>query len=275
MKIIKFNEFESTNESLREYLLSALISIATIGTVKGQARYVDRENKIEYVKTDQEKRKDRLIKQGWSLDKTEVKKIFNSVKEESPETRVVYMDYTIGDVNFSSGEWELGREVGDKIKSILEKIVDDEGVLISVFITSSTDKQQLSKRTKERLKDSGYEQNNRGLSKARNESVSKIVEGEGVNKSLINLEILSEVGDLEIDVKNRFVNIRFNYLITNDTYPEVDDVEKSTYYLSKPYDSPKTKKRKSGKSVSGVKSGFSGFINKYKGPNDSSLCPTF
>ena len=83
----------------------------------------------------------------------------------------------------------------------------------------------------------GYSGDNKGLSKARNEAVTKYLVELGVNDSLIRSEQKYEMGSETIQQSARYVNVDIAYMVVNkDVTPSEVSKEpqiKKTYFLSK------------------------------------------
>jgi outer membrane protein OmpA-like peptidoglycan-associated protein len=179
-----------------------------------------------------------LLKQGWSLDSTQVDTLWSEVVKHKPDAEVKVTRLTLDkDQFFPSGIYTLTDEMKQSLDSVLNQIMEDGGVLAKVEIESSTDKQGLSIKLQNDLKSKGFEPNNKGLSKARSSSVSDYLLDLGINISLLNINEMSEQGELEIEQSARYVTVDFYYVVTDveELPAEVDKTPKlkTTYYLSK------------------------------------------
>ena len=231
MKHIRnFNSYQ-VNEGWKENILAGLLSL--LGShVMGQKTH------ISHTKTKSEKAMQSLIKNGWSLDSTAVDTLYLEVLKSKPDTEIIATRLTLDkDQYFQSGKFNLSEEMRSDIDSTLMSILDNNGIIIKIEIESSTDKQGLSTNLQSELKKLGYTPDNKGLSKARCESVSDFLEQLGVNDSLIMVNTLYEKGDAEIEQSARYVHVDFYYMIVSEEVkPAEYDVKskvKKTYYLSK------------------------------------------
>ena len=184
-----------------------------------------------------------LVKQGWSLDSTQIDTLWNSIKDKSPNSEIIATRLTLDkDQYFQSGDFKLTPEMENSIDSVLANILDTGGVLTNINIESSTDKQRISLNLKIELKKLGFTPDNPGLSNARSNSVMSVLKSLGVNDSLIKVEKKSEMGDGEINQSARYVYVDFYYIVTTQEPKAVSGNKsiKKTYYLSKELDN-KTK----------------------------------
>lgn len=231
MKYIKNFDSYEINEGWKENVIVGLLSLFG-SQVMGQKSYVS------HTKTKSEKSMQALVKSGWSLDSTAVDTIYNQVLKTKPDTNIVATRLTLDrDQFFASGKYELTDEMRNSIDSTLMQILNENGMIVKIEIESSTDKQGLSQNLQNELKKLGYTPDNRGLSKARCESVSDFLEQLGVNDSLITFSQLFEKGESEIEQSSRYVTVDFYYMIlSEEVLPaeyEQDYKVKKTYYLSK------------------------------------------
>ena len=179
-----------------------------------------------------------LIKNGWSLDSTQVDTLWSEIVKSKPDAEVKVTRLKLDKEQFfPSGVYMLTDEMKQSLDSVLNQIMEDGGVLAKVDIESSTDKQGLSVKLQTDLKSKGFEPNNKGLSKARSSSVSDYLVTLGVNNSLLNINEKSEQGESEIEQSSRYVTVDFYYVKTDvETLPAGTDKKprvKTTYYLSK------------------------------------------
>lgn len=231
MEVMRFNQFnEELNEGWKTNILVGLMSL-----LGSQAMgYGTDGNKIT-TKTNLERTAQSYIKQGWKLDSIQIDTLVNKIKAENPDTMVMVTRLKF-DKNqyFESGKFQLSQSVIDSIYSSMMEIADQKGVVTNIEITSSTDKQGLSANLANLLKSLGYSPDNKGLSKARANSISEYLKSLGVNETLISTQEMFEQGG-EIDQSARFVSLDIYYLIKKYPPEPEDKVVKSvkkTYYLS-------------------------------------------
>jgi len=266
MRISNFKNFVKINEEgWKENILVGLLSLLGTSTMGQNVS----KNKIH---TKSEVRSQNLIKQGWSLDSTQVDTLFTQVKKDNPEAEI-----TVSHLNFdknsyfASGKFELSQVVRDSILNTMTEIATNEYVITDIVITSSTDKQGLSRNLQLLLKNNGFSPDNKGLSLARSRSVSDYLKELGVNDTLISQEEKYEQGEFEIDQSARYVNVDI-YSIKNSTYqqpPKTKTLTK-TYFLSKekkpPVNPPTKISRKNKKTIK------LGPIKNFKSREDITKC---
>jgi flagellar motor protein MotB len=230
-----FNNYkpsQNVNEGFKENVLAGLIALLSS---KGQSQ--EAKPRLAKTKTQSENTLKSLLKQGWSLDSTSTKKVFDGVVKEKPDTQVIVTRLSL-DKNqfFESGDYKLTEEMKSDLDSTLTEIIESGGIIIRVDIESSTDKQGLSKNLQDKLKKSGFSPDNKGLSKARSSSVQVELETSGLDSTLIKIITLSEQGDEEVSQSARYVNVDFYYLQSSTVVmPKIEEPpkDKKTYHLSK------------------------------------------
>jgi hypothetical protein len=122
------------------------------------------------------------------------------------------------------------------LDSTITEIIESGGIIIRVDVESSTDKQGLSKNLQDKLEESGFSPDNKGLSKARSNSVQLELEDLGLDLTLIKIITLSEQGDEEVSQSARYVNVDFYYLQSSTVVmPKTGEPkeDKKIYHLSK------------------------------------------
>ena len=237
MKHLKnFNNYKPTqnvNEGFKEK--AVLAGLAALLSLKGQSQ--ESKPRLATTKTTSETALKSLLKQGWSLDSTSTKKVFDGVVKEKPDTQVIVTRLSLDKSQFfKSGNYELTPEMKSDLDSTITEIIESGGIIIRVDVESSTDKQPLSKNLKDKLEESGFSPDNKGLSKARSNSVQLELEDLGLDLTLIKIITLSEQGDEEVSQSARYVNVDFYYLQSSTVVmPKVEEPPKDqkTYHLSK------------------------------------------
>lgn len=233
--IKKFESFDHINEEegWKENILVGLLSLLGVSAI-GQTK--DKDNKRIY-HTKSEQSMTNMVKRGWSLDSTQVNTLWQEVQSSKPDTITMVTKLSLDkDQYFTSGSFELSQDVRDSISNTLSEISNSGGIITDIKIVSSTDKQGLSINLQKQLKSKNYSPDNKGLSKARNESVSDYLTSLGINDTLIQSNQKYEQGEQTIDQSSRYVTIDIAYLvISKDVAPSksVDTpISNNTYWLS-------------------------------------------
>jgi outer membrane protein OmpA-like peptidoglycan-associated protein len=231
MKHIYNFESYHINEGWKENVLVGILSLF------GSYAMGQKSDNIQTKKAFNKSSMESLLKQGWSLDSTSIDTIYLNMVKKAPDSDLVAIRLMLDkDQYFQSGKFTLNETMKSSIDSTLEEIVSDGGILMKVEIESSTDKQGLSQNLQNELKKLGYTPDNKGLSKARSESVSDYLEESGVNDSIIIQNQLWEMGSQEIEQGARYVAVDFYYVIVpEEVQPSISDDYKlkRTYYLSR------------------------------------------
>jgi len=186
----------------------------------------------------------RYLKLGYHLTSVDRDTVIKTIKEATPTQTVESIQLAMDEeAMFASGKFVLGTTDIDNIKSVLDSIQDSESILLNVTIISSTDKQPLHPRLKTSLESMGYSPDNKGLSEARANGVSSVVESLGVDSSIVNKKILFEQGGPTIDQSARYVVAIFD-VVKITSIPPAPGIKikeaKTTFELIK----PKIKKHK-------------------------------
>jgi hypothetical protein len=257
--IKKFDEFQiNEEEGWKDALLGTAIAAGSLlpGQMKAspsgpgpikvnksgiEVKWPGKEvTKTLHKKVTDEKSLERLQKKGYNLDSTVVDTLFKELTETAPETVIKGEKIIFGDNQyFASGVYTISPEMADSVSQVINNIESSNHTIIGIQIQSSTDKQGLSIKLQNELKAKGYEPNNKGLAKARCESISKyIIENEGIDDSLIDTAHLFEMGQGKQDPSARFVTVKIIYLendvvIKSNTIKKISPEESKTYYLSK------------------------------------------
>jgi outer membrane protein OmpA-like peptidoglycan-associated protein len=229
---MRFNQFDKLNEE-EGWKTNVLVGLLSLLGVQAMGHKVKDERHLT-THTHLQSTVQSYLKQGWSLDSTQVDTIYAKVKAEKPDTIVSVARLKLDkDQYFDSGKFGLSQEVKDSISQTLNSI---NGVVIDIVITSSTDKQGLSINLQNQLKSLGYSADNIGLSKARAAGLEKYLTTLGVSDSLIRVQTQFEQGSGTIDQSARFVSVDIYFLqITETIKPGEKIVPKvnKTFYLSK------------------------------------------
>lgn len=235
-KLLTFEQYnKQLNEGWKENILVGLLSVLGVSTMAGNKNVDDKKTVQTHLQTTAES----FIKQGWSLDSTQVDSIFTKIKLEKPDTMMMVSRLQL-DKNqyFESGKFILLQNVKDSIYNSMINILNDKGIITDIVVTSSTDKQGLSVKLQTLLTSLGYTADNQGLSDARNDIIRKYLTGElNVNDTLITSKKMFEQGNNEIDQSARFVNVDIYYMqVTETIKPEQDSTSmkiNKTFFLSK------------------------------------------
>jgi flagellar motor protein MotB len=234
MKHLQKFENYKVDESWKENVLVGLMSLFGSYAMGQKSDRVQ----VMHQKVKSEGAMKALLKQGWSLDSTQVDTLWSEIVKSKPDAEVKVTRLTLDkDQFFASGIYILTDEMKQSLDSVLNQIMEDGGVLAKVEIESSTDKQGLSIKLQNDLKSKGFEPNNKGLSKARSISVSDYLLELGINSTLLNINEKSEQGELEIEQSARYVTVDFYYAVTGVEELPAEVIKKprikTTYYLSK------------------------------------------
>jgi hypothetical protein len=242
--IYNFKNYQ-VNEGWKENILAGLLSL-----FGSHAMGQDTKHQKAFTKSSMES----LLRTGWTLDSTSIDTVYSNIAKKAPETDIIGIRLMLDkDQYFPSGKFTLTDIMKSSIDSTLDEIVSIGGLLIKVEIESSTDKQGLSQNLQSELKKLGYSPDNKGLSKARSESVSNFLKELNVNDSIIVENQLSEMGSQEIEQGARYVAVNFYYIVVPEEVQPSTDSDyrlKKTYYLSKekepgrPLRRPKPKKHR-------------------------------
>ena len=257
--ILKYQDFESVNEELN-WWQKLLLGGGVIGSMfspkdlSGQTKDDGKKVVVSHIKTSSDKSSDRLVKKGWTLDKTVIDTLWEKVKIAKPDTELVSSTLQFDDSQFfPSGKFTLDQEMINGINQELERIESEGGLVTDVMIESSTDKQGLSNNLQNILSSMKYEPNNKGLSQARCDAIKKHLIGLQVSPTIIQENPLYEKGTETIDQSARYVFVRFVYIVVDQNITPGEFVYqpqlKKTHYLSKETKYKKSKKSKIKKSL--------------------------
>lgn len=167
-----------------------------------------------------------LIEKGWAIGGVELDTIVNVIENDPTlrddnnkgsdfkfEIEANYTEMLVdSDEYFNSGEFVPNTKFESDIKSFLNEIIKDDGLVLKIEIESSTDKQRIGEQTSKRLSENGYESTNKGLSLARNNSAKKVIENffSGIGTNVIpkiDQIILWEQGEGIINDDARYVKV--------------------------------------------------------------------
>jgi hypothetical protein len=225
LKVLKRNGIDDNNINIAKNVLKDFDSTQ----VRYKERVVSSENDLK-----------RLLKAGYHLTSIQVDELLESTDLNIEVTQYT-LELDLGE-NFNSGGFELlDREI---IKDSLKSITSN-AILLGIRIESSTDKQRLTPKLDNKLKDLGYnEGGNLALSKARNDEVKKALLEFGVSDTIIIQEYKKEQGDEVVDRGSRYVKIHFDVMDSNPL--PIGDVASpsriTNYHLFKAVSKPNTKK---------------------------------
>jgi hypothetical protein len=246
--ILKYNEFiqyhSKQNLEIVEEGKIANITTAALMTLSSLFGSAQPNNKVTdalpsnvkeilHKTTDDKDELRRLELTGWKLTSTTVEKIYNGL----PSSDVKVSEISFGEENFfESGAYKLNVTQMDSLKNMVQDIINDNGGIISsVKIWSSTDKQPLSKRLSDNLEKEGFSGDNKGLSTARSENVKEYLIGLGIDETIFAENTIDyEVGDNEVDDNNRFTKVSIVYFCCDTDLDEPVFPEKTYYHLEKP-----------------------------------------
>ena len=213
------------------------------------------------------------LKQKWSLTSKDIDKIL----VENPKATVRTINIKLNkDAYFKSGSYEVTEEFKKAINLSLDSLLEGRKILIGVLITSSTDKQPLSKNLENKLKSQGFSTGNKGLSEARCKNLESYFISIGINDDIIQHNIKIEEGDKEIDPSARYVIVSLFFI---DIPVNTESKELLTYDIQV---EKKLSTNISSINIPSIKIGmfkidklFSGKKNLTKSCGKSYKCPTF
>lgn len=257
--IVKYQDFESVNEELN-WWQKLLLGGGVIGSMfspkdlSGQTKDDGKRVVVSHTKTSSDKSVDKLLKKGWTLDKTDIDTLWKKVQIAKPDTEIVTSTLQFDDSQFfPSGKFTLNQEMIDGINQELQRIETEGGVVTDVMIESSTDKQGLSKNLQSTLSNMKYEPSNKGLSQARCDAIKKHLISLQVSPTIIQENPLYEKGTETIDQSARYVFVRFAYIVVDQNITPGEFVYqpqlKKTHYLSKETEYKKSKIKKTKKNL--------------------------
>jgi len=209
-----------------------------------------KKTKVVTKKVSTEEESERLQKRGYSLDSVTVDTLWNEVIVQKPDTTIHTTEIKYNDNQFfASGVYSISPEMADSLSETIGFIIENNGIILGVNIESSTDRQGLSINLQNKLKSEGYEPNNKGLSKARCESISRYLSNnEGIDSTIISSEQKFEQGQEINDPNARYVIVKIVYMeksviSTPEIIEKVPQLNKK-FYLSKEVEIKKTHKKR-------------------------------
>jgi hypothetical protein len=173
------------------------------------------------------------LRQGYAISDISQDTIKKIIKTKFPQTPVVDSLTIVSDAKdyFGSGVYILTNHGKNEIKSILDEIKNQDGVIIGIRIESSTDKQRVSKKLNNKFKELGYPQNNEGLSKLRNDQIHNFLTKLNINPELIKQTYKWDEGKGEMNASTpqdptaRYVKIYIDVIKVIDDVPEPVEIE--------------------------------------------------
>ncbi len=205
------------------------------------------------------KQAENLQKQGWTLDSVSVDTLWTEVIKQKPDTIVTVHDFkfNVDENQFASGSFQLNPEVVEDLNAALDSIRESGGVITDFVIMSGTDREPISMSY-------GGKTGNEALAQRRADALSSALISEGVDPSLIGIDISGANGGPDVYRESmtkkereaariqtedfRFVTLSIAYF-TSEVRAIPGIVEKipklkSTYHLSKEVGEPSTVKIK-------------------------------
>jgi len=214
----------------------------------------------------------KYLKMGYHLTGVQTDTLIKTIPAIAPASVVEEIVLTFSDdAFFASGSFVLGANEAQEIQQALDSIANNGEVLLNVIVESSTDKQGLSKKLQKTLMSMGYSGDNSGLSQARNNSVMKVLETQGVDSSLISQNVLAEQGEGVINPSARYVKVMLQSLSLEVIPGAPGEAEQAvsypqTYELVKVFAKKKKHRNKSGKTCK---------VSIHKFKKGQVLCPIF
>jgi hypothetical protein len=165
------------------------------------------------------------LKDGWAISEVTLDTIQKKVNSDKKLYDTIVTNTTKeltfnSDNLFDVGDFKLSEDFKDSLSKEIKKTVDEGYVILSIEIESSTDKQRVKKdgETAKNLSDMDYSVDNEGLSTARNDEMSSLVEDifieSGKECPLVTQNILFDQGKGELnsptpqDPSARYVKIK-------------------------------------------------------------------
>jgi outer membrane protein OmpA-like peptidoglycan-associated protein len=227
----------------KNMLVGVALSLATLFGAGASAQDVTKDNpdgtSTRTHKTTDSSSIQTFLREGWTLDSTQLDTIYNEIKTKAPKTEVSVTRLQVDKTQqFGSGKFELGGETTTSLDSVFAELEKSNSLLVKVEITSSTDKQAVGPELQKILKGMNLSADNQGLSVARSNSVKGYLESKfGLSDSIINVVNKVEQGEGKVDDNARFVMVDFYYINKGAEQPSADkgsikSVNKS-YTLSK------------------------------------------
>lgn len=199
-----------------------------------------------------------LQKQGWTLNSVSVDTLWTEVVKQKPDTNVVVHDFKfdVDENQFASGNFRLNPEVVADLSAALDSIRESGGTITDFIIMSGTDTEPIS------MSYAG-KTGNEALAQRRADALSSALISDGVDPSLISIDISGANGGPDVYRESmtkkereaariqtedfRFVTLSIAYF-TSEIKAIPGIVEKipklkSTYHLSKEVDPPSVLKR--------------------------------
>jgi len=181
------------------------------------------------------------LNSGWAISSVTMDTIVQTLtKHPEMAPKIVYDTINLRVMPskmFAEGSFELDGQIKDTLSDILESFTSQGSKIVGVEIESSTDKQRVSPQKSAELKENGYEENNKGLSTARNEVVKEYLvqlfsdNGDSVPKMKQTILFEQGVGTVGAvdpqDPSARYVKIKliaFHIEQTAETSPQKTDV---------------------------------------------------
>ena len=246
--LMTFEQYNNQlNEGWKTNILIGLLSILGVETTMAKNQVPITQQHLT-THTHLKNTADSFIKQGWTLDSTQIDTLYQETQANKPETTisVVRMKFDKNQY-FESGKFTLSQEVQDSIRNTMNDISNQQGIITDIVVTSSTDKQGLTHNLQNLLKQMKLTPDNQGLSKARNQSITNFLKSEfNVNDTIITSQENFEQGSGEIDQSARFVSLDIYYLTPVVNTPPAEappnKTTKTTYFLSKDTNYKKTQR---------------------------------
>jgi hypothetical protein len=208
--------------------------------VKEELKKIDKSS-VNYSTVKDYKTLQTRLNSGWAISSVTMDTIVQTLtKHPEMAPKIVYDTINLRVMPskmFAEGSFELDGQIKDTLSDILESFTSQGSKIVGVEIESSTDKQRVSPQKSAELKENGYEENNKGLSTARNEVVKEYLvqlfsdNGDSVPKMKQTILFEQGVGTVGAvdpqDPSARYVKIKliaFHIEQTAETSPQKTDV---------------------------------------------------
>lgn len=182
-----------------------------------------------------------MLRRSWELDSVVLDTIWHTAQLVD-EIKVDSISIVTGTMDgnfqyFNPGTFDLTNQFKNIIKNGINSLEGKS--LLNIRIEASTDKQQLLPATKNRLKNSGYEETNAGLAQARANTIKNYLISElGVDSNSIVLELKPEQGS---GTSDEYASGMYRYINLDVTFLDIPDIGDFTIPQTPPtYDVNKT-----------------------------------
>ena len=151
----------------------------------------------------------RFVKSNWVVTGATAKTIYDTIRTY-PAPLIDTTSFTFdGDQLFNTGEYTLKPEIVDSLKQMISGITAQNGIIVDIDVAGGTSKLPVNPQGKlaPKLLALGLTADNAGLTKARNMSITNVLQQVGVPQGIIHTSETVEGGQGINDPNARFVTI--------------------------------------------------------------------